>query len=302
MTLSVEVSNTGIAKASNVLVEVIGHLVPDDGGVVFGSVVLDQVDPLSSQSVHIPLDTTGLAGTYDLTVVVNRTLDVLEQTTGLQQHASAPVQLTVVGSAPPALLSSQYEVDVPSFVMNFNQPVTGLDASDVQLLSLTTGLPIASSSLQLTMSADGMQATVTYLDDPNGVLPDGWYSVSISQSSFTNADGIGNASLTTDNFFVLNADANRDGEVNTLDFVILATNFNNPGATFSEGDFNYDGKVNALDFNALSTGFGTILPAPTRPLSAAPPPTRPVSSANLFADVPLDAFHINDHLFSHLLI
>src|SRR5205823_5419167 len=52
------------------------------------------------------------------------------------------------------------------------------------------------------------------------------------------------------------ADANVDGNVNTLDFTALAKNFNKSSAIFGQGDFNYDGRVNALDFNILATKFG----------------------------------------------
>ena len=48
----------------------------------------------------------------------------------------------------------------------------------------------------------------------------------------------------------------------TLDFTIMATNFNQSGMAFSQGDFNYDGTVNARHFNALATMFGTYLAPP----------------------------------------
>src|SRR5439155_5710181 len=94
VTLTVDIANTGIASAVNVLVEVIGHLTPDDGGVVFGSLVIARVDPLSVKTVAIPLATSNLAGNYALTVVVNRTLDVLESTDA--NNTSAPVSLNVI--------------------------------------------------------------------------------------------------------------------------------------------------------------------------------------------------------------
>ena len=58
-------------------------------------------------------------------------------------------------------------------------------------------------------------------------------------------------------------DANVDGNVNTSDFTLLASNFNvASGGVWAMGDFNYDGKVNALDFNALATNFGSPAVAP----------------------------------------
>jgi hypothetical protein len=50
--------------------------------------------------------------------------------------------------------------------------------------------------------------------------------------------------------------------------------------TFTTGDFNHDGNVNAMDFNVLATAFGIALaPAP-----AGDPSLGPTSAASLFAD------------------
>jgi hypothetical protein len=46
-----------------------------------------------------------------------------------------------------------------------------------------------------------------------------------------------------------------------LDFNIVAGNFGSSGATFSQGDFNHDGQVNLLNFNILAARFGQALPA-----------------------------------------
>ena len=63
-------------------------------------------------------------------------------------------------------------------------------------------------------------------------------------------------------FFFLNADANHDRAVDTLDFNVLASNFAQTGKTFSQGNFNYDGFVDTLDFNLLAAQFTKQLPAP----------------------------------------
>jgi hypothetical protein len=56
--------------------------------------------------------------------------------------------------------------------------------------------------------------------------------------------------------YALSGDANLDGNINTPDFNMLATNFNASTQLWTSGDFNFDGKVNALDFNAIATNFG----------------------------------------------
>jgi hypothetical protein len=81
----------------------------------------------------------------------------------------------------------------------------------------------------------------------------------------------------------LPGDADHSGMVDSVDFIVLAQNFNMTGRTWEQGDFNSDQVVNALDFNALASNFGqtAAAPAPVQPLALAP-----VSSAmtpNLFS-------------------
>ncbi len=92
-------------------------------------------------------------------------------------------------------------------------------------------------------------------------------------------------------------DFNLDGTVNTLDFTIMAANFNKSGIEFPQCDANFDGVVNVLDFNAVASNFGqtafaagsSSAPAAGKvaPLSASPAPR-----TSLFADVPIkSAYH-----------
>ena len=54
----------------------------------------------------------------------------------------------------------------------------------------------------------------------------------------------------------LPGDANFSNTVDTADFTVLASHFNQTGKSWGDGDFNFDGVVNALDFNALASNFG----------------------------------------------
>src|SRR5207249_1752149 len=56
--------------------------------------------------------------------------------------------------------------------------------------------------------------------------------------------------------YTLGGDANLDGDVDTLDFNLLAASFGRTGRHWSNGDFNYDGGVNTVDFNNLAANFG----------------------------------------------
>ncbi|MEM6751102.1 MAG: PEP-CTERM sorting domain-containing protein [Planctomycetota bacterium] len=55
-------------------------------------------------------------------------------------------------------------------------------------------------------------------------------------------------------------DGNLDGEVNLLDFDILAQNFGGPGG-WATADWNGDGNVDLLDFDTLAQNFGASAPA-----------------------------------------
>src|SRR5581483_5316809 len=75
-------------------------------------------------------------------------------------------------------------------------------------------------------------------------------------------------------FFFQMADANADRTVNALDFSILASNFGQPGRSFSQGNFNYDSTVDTSDFTLLAANFGANLaPAPSAPLESVAPLT-----------------------------
>src|SRR5439155_16830030 len=73
-------------------------------------------------------------------------------------------------------------------------------------------------------------------------------------------------------FDFLPADANRDLNVDTIDFNILAANFSKSGKTFSQGNFDYDpaGSVDTIDFNLLAANFGKTLSAPSATAAASP--------------------------------
>ena len=116
------------------------------------------------------------------------------------------------------------------------------------------------------MSYDSTSNTATFT--LNSAISDGDYTATLNGASTTDAVGNplagGNASL---GFFVLPADANRDGTVNAQDFAILAAHYGTAG-TLATGDFNFDGQVNALDFNILASQFNTVVPAPAPPAAA----------------------------------
>jgi hypothetical protein len=71
--------------------------------------------------------------------------------------------------------------------------------------------------------------------------------------------------------YTLMGDSNLDGQVNSIDFSALASQFGQNGKIWTDGDYNFDGVVNALDFNALATNFGVPVPAPLSAISTLAP-------------------------------
>jgi hypothetical protein len=168
-------------------------------------------------------------------------------------------------AAAPTVNASSFDFDAakPTLRYTFSQEVgASLHAFDIDVVNMTTNLPVPMPFKALAYNPALRQLSVTFPGYPGGVLPDGEYQVTVKS---TGVIGNGGNPMTADhllNFFALGGDANRDGTVNLADFNILAANFGSSGATFSRGDFNYDGTVNLQDFNILAGRFGqSVAPA-----------------------------------------
>ncbi len=103
----------------------------------------------------------------------------------------------------------------------------------------------------------------------NAPLPDGNYEAVIPVGAVSNPYGSNRLAMSF-NFHVLAGDANRDGAVDFDDLLILASNYNTTGKTFSQGNFNYDGggNVNFDDLLILAAKYNTTLAAAASPLVA----------------------------------
>ncbi|WP_428387364.1 beta strand repeat-containing protein [Mucisphaera sp.] len=69
-------------------------------------------------------------------------------------------------------------------------------------------------------------------------------------------------------------DANLDMNVDLIDLSLLASNFNDPDKTWSQGDFNGDGLIDLIDLSLLASNFGASaipIPEPTLALALAAP-------------------------------
>jgi hypothetical protein len=162
-----------------------------------------------------------------------------------------------------------FETAPQSLAVAFSENVgPSLSLADVQLLNLTTGLPISGATLSLVYDAGTNTMRLAFPGQPGAILPDGNYRLTLLSAGITDRvgfalDGNGNGQPGGNyvlDFFFLNADANRDRSVDIADFAVVASNFNAAG-TFSQGDFDYDGQVGIADFAILASKFNTQLPA-----------------------------------------
>ena len=148
---------------------------------------------------------------------------------------------------------------------------------------------------------DSRTATLTF----DGVLPDAHYEATVVAAGVTHELGTPLPEDYVYQFFTLTADGNHDGQVNLLDFNILAGNFNQTNRDASQGDYNYDGIVNLLDFNLLSARFNTTLaaPVPLQPSNGGSVSAlgRPATSGSIASGLFNDGKGINDRLINQLV-
>src|SRR5207248_9560643 len=124
-------------------------------------------------------------------------------------------------------------------------------------------------------SYDQLTNTATF--NNNGIFADGNYTVTFVATAIQNRQTMNLSGDLVQDFFFLNADANRDRSVGLTDFTILATNFNTAGKTFSQGNFSYDaaGNVDLTDFTILAANFNKSLPSAAAALAAQGPAQAP---------------------------
>jgi hypothetical protein len=168
--------------------------------------------------------------------------------------------LASIDAGKPLVLSADfgYEFSPHRIRFAFNTDVrASLSVSDISVKNLTTGATFVPASVA--WDASNRAAYFQF----SSLLPDGSYTATLKGAGVS--DGAG--ALPGDvvyRFFVLNADANRDRAVDTIDLNALAMNFGQSSRGFGSGNFDYsgDGRVSTTDFNFLAGNFGKIQSAP----------------------------------------
>jgi hypothetical protein len=173
-------------------------------------------------------------------------------------HATLPVvgvnvvSRSISGQAAPIAINFGFNVDVNA----------SLSASDLQLMSLTTGLPIASSLFDVRWDTYSRTASFvgTRLSSAtaSGVLPDGRYRATLPAGSVSSVPFGSLLSDQTYEFVYIAADFDGDGSVTFTDLLSLAQHYGQTaGATHAGGDANYDGKVDFSDLLLLAQRYGS---------------------------------------------
>jgi hypothetical protein len=174
----------------------------------------------------------------------------------------------------PQILGSSFEYATRHTVnFRFSRSVlNSVTPDDVTVRNLAT------NQVYTATSRDQVAGTTSYNWYFN-TLPDGNYRATLNRDTVGATVQLGPSSVDLDavgpntlDFFVLKGDANRDRKVNFDDLLILASNYNTSGKTFSQGNFNYNtgGNVNFDDLLILASNYNKSLPAAAPAPLAAP--------------------------------
>src|SRR5262249_17987273 len=150
--------------------------------------------------------------------------DVATSATG-PQNAPSPGLSVTIDTAPPANPFGEFHYDdgpMDQYLrLVFGETVYSFNLSSVQLVNLTTSQtidPMNLSFVPITGSAFQLQYNPTAGNDH---LPSGNYELRLPVGTFADAAGNANTPQGVTPFFFLDADANRDRSVNTIDFTAL---------------------------------------------------------------------------------
>jgi hypothetical protein len=234
-------------------------------------------------SATVGLKGTGTQGGQRLVIHEDAKSQYVGEGKAIRIVAGAP------DTTPPTILDTKF-VNLVSHAERFtfsDNVLPSLNVSDFTVQNLTTGDVVPSTSMSGAYNTLTNLATLTFPGVTSGIapgiLPDGNYRVTVSSAGVTDEannplDGDRNGTPGPDgvyDFFVLSGDANHDRTVDLTDFTILASNFNQNGRSYAQGNFSYDpdGFVGLTDFTILAANFNKVLaPPPAASAGTSPAP------------------------------
>jgi uncharacterized delta-60 repeat protein len=169
----------------------------------------------------------------------------------------------------------RFETGPQSLKIQFNDDLSdSLTNVDLVIRNTTTNVQLSTTAYAVTSFQHPENAAIVTF---NGILADGNYAVTFSNTGIENRQGMSLAGDRVHDFFFLNGDANRDRKVDFADLVILSQNYNLFGRQFSGGNFDYssDGKVEFGDLVILAQHYNVTL-ATLAAVSASAPAKLPV--------------------------
>jgi hypothetical protein len=196
----------------------------------------------------------------------------------------------IADTTPPTVTATFNYLTTQSVTFNFSESVSpSFTTADITVQNLTNSTVIISANMTLNYNGSN-PATLTFNGFPATRLANGNYRVTLNAAGIT--DGSGNA-LDGDNngspggnfvfdFFFVNGDADHDRDVDVNDLGILATNWQQPGKDFSQGNFDYspNGLVDVNDLGILATNWQiSIAAAPALSPARSPRAAKPISAS-----------------------
>jgi autotransporter-associated beta strand protein len=141
--------------------------------------------------------------------------------------------------------------------------ITGTGALDIGendvLVDYTGGTPLATIKSKIAQGFNGGNWLGTGITsngaklDPNHAIG---YAEATDIGSPTSYSGLPIDNTTVIVRYTWGGDDNLDGQVDTVDFNVLAAGFVVGTGDWAQGDFNYDGLIDTVDFNILASNFG----------------------------------------------
>jgi hypothetical protein len=141
---------------------------------------------------------------------------------------------------------------------------TSFATADITLTNLDTATPVPGANLVGAFNAMTNEIVLQFTGFPFLALPDGNYRATLNAGSVLDTASLPLASSVSIDFFALAGDANRDRKVDVADLGIVASSWQLPGRTFSQGNFDYSatGGVDVNDLGILASNWQQVLAGP----------------------------------------